>query len=237
MRIALLTTESAAATECARILGDGYDLCGIVIRPNSRPLPFDTFHFLDREQEAFEIDAWFGGTAPDLSDMAPVVSVPDMASDEAAEKIKGLKPDAIVTLNAGSISQAVLGLVGTRSVVLHAGNPHDYRGEDTHLWSVYHGDVEKLECIVQYATTEINTGSVLFSTTPTLSPDMPLAALRKAMTDGYMPGMEKVLRFFDGGGMLTVNRLQRLGKVYTPMPAVLKDYCIEQFACRTVNAK
>lgn len=237
MRIALLTTESAAAVKCARILGDGYDLCGIVIRPNTRPLPFDTFHALDQEQEAFEINAWFGGTAPDLSEMAPVVRVPDMSTDKAAEKVKDLKPDAIVALNAGPISQAVLDLVGTRSVVLHAGNPHDYRGEDTHLWSVYHGDVEKLECIVQYATAEINAGSVLFSTTPALSADMPLAALRKAMTDGFMPGMARVLRFFDGGGMLTVNRLQRLGKLYTPMPAVLKDYCIAQFARRSANAE
>ncbi len=232
MRIALLATESPPALRCADSLASAYNLCGILVRTAAPAVPFATAHHLDDDQAAFETDAWFGGNSPALADIAPVHAVPDMIGDEAASVLKNLKPDAVICLNAGPVGGAIIDMMKTRALVLHPGNPQNYRGEDTHLWAVYHGDESHLECIVQHAALEPNSGSVLASTPLVIPPDMPLAGMRRAITDGYIVGMGKVLTFFDGGGMLSVTRLQQLGKLYTPMPAVLKDYCLSQFAHR-----
>lgn len=232
MRIALLTTDCPPALRCAGNLADIYDLCGILVRTVPPTLPFATAHHLDDDQATFEVDAWFGGTPPALADIAPVHTVPDMIGDKAAAVLKSLKPDVVISLNAGPTGGAIIDMMENRALVLHPGNPQDYRGEDTHLWAVYHGDESRLECIVQYAALEPNSGSVLASTPLVIPSGMPLAGLRRAVTDGYIIGMGKVLTFFDGGGMLSVTRLQQLGKLYTPMPAVLKDYCLSQFAHR-----
>ncbi|MAN80516.1 MAG: hypothetical protein CMM77_11820 [Rhodospirillaceae bacterium] len=232
MRIALLTTDCPPALRCAGSLTARYDLCGILVRTAPPAVPFATAHHLDDDQADFETAAWFGGPLPALADFAPTHAVPDMKGDEAAVVLKSLKPDVVISLNAGPVGAAVIDMMETRALVLHPGNPQDYRGEDTHLWAVYHGDESRLECIVQYAALEPNSGSVLASTPLVLPPDTPLAGLRRAVTDGYIAGMGKVLTFFDSGGMLSVSRLQQLGKVYTPMPAVLKDYCLSQYAHR-----
>ena len=46
----------------------------------------------------------------------------------------------------------------------------------------------------------------------------------------------KTLHYFANGGMLSVNSLHRIGKLYTPMPAALKDYCIARFNHRAEGA-
>lgn len=232
MRIALLATDSPPALRCAGSLANAYDLCGILVRTAAPTLPFATVHDLDGEQAAYEADAWFGGGTPNLADAAPVHPVADMTGTDAAAMLKSLNPDVVVALNVGPLSSAIIDMMENRALVLHAGDPQEYRGEDTHLWAVYHGDERHLESVVQYASPEPNGGSVLVSTPLDLPPEMPLAGLRWAVTDGCITGMVKVLKFFDGGGMLSVTRLQQLGKLYTPMPAVLKDYCRTQFARR-----
>jgi hypothetical protein len=232
MRIALLATDCPPALRCAGSLAKAYDLCGILVRTKAPVLPFATAHDLDGEQAAFESDAWFGGHSPTLAGFAPVHEVPDMTGAEAAAVLKHLAPDVVVSLNGGPIGRAIIDLKKDRALVLHPGNPQEYRGEDTHLWAVYHGEEKSLECIVQYATADPNCGPVLVSTPLDLPPGTPLAGLRRAVTDGCITGMEKVLKFFDGGGMLSVTRLQHPGKLYTPMPAVMKDYCLSQFAHR-----
>ncbi|PIW29032.1 MAG: hypothetical protein COW30_05880 [Rhodospirillales bacterium CG15_BIG_FIL_POST_REV_8_21_14_020_66_15] len=232
VRIALLTTKSVPAVQCARTLAAAYDLCGILVRTAFPSLPFATTHALDDQQAAFEAETWFGGKAPALSDFAPVFPVTNMAGIDAAAAIRDLGPDAVVALSTGRLGQEILDMMGTRAIVLHAGNPQDYRGADTHLWAVYHGEEARLECVVQYAATEVNTGAILVNAPADLPSGLPLDGLRKVVTDGCIAGAMKVLKFFDEGGMLSVNRLQRQGKVYTPMPAALKDYCVQQYARR-----
>ena len=235
MRIALLATDSPPALRCAGSLANAYDLCGVLVRTAAPKLPFATVHELDDEQAALETDTWFGSGRPKLAGIAPVHPVPDMIGAEAAAALKALNPDVVVSLNAGPTGRAITDMMATRALVLHPGDPQEYRGEDTHLWAVYHGDERHLESVVQYASPEPNGGSVLASTPLDLPPEMPLAGLRGAVTDGCITGMVKVLKFFDGGGMLSVTRLQQLGKLYTPMPAVMKDYCLAQFAHRSGN--
>jgi methionyl-tRNA formyltransferase len=232
MRIALLATDTPPALRCAGILANTYDLCGILVRTAAPKLPFATAHELDAAQAAFEGDTWFSSGTPNLVDIAPVHPVPDMTGEEAAAVLKNLNPDVVISLNAGPTGHVITDMMATRALVLHPGDPQEYRGEDTHLWAVYHGDERRLESVVQYASPEPNGGSVLVSTPLELQSGTPLAGLRRAVTDGCIIGMEKVLKFFDGGGMLSVNRLQQLGKLYTPMPAVMKDYCLAQFARR-----
>lgn len=232
MRIALLTTDNPPAAQYAKTIAGAFDLCGIVVREQLPALPFETAHELDGQQTDIETQTWFGGKLPPLSDFAPVTAVPDMISGEATEAVKALNPDVLVAAGAGALSDDVINTAGAQAIALHAGDPEDYRGEDTHLWSVYHGDVARLKAIVQYADADVNAGAVLLNTPPVLPPDLPLAALRMAVVDVCAVGALKTLGFFDSGGMLTVNHLQRMGKVYTAMPSVVKGYCIEQFARR-----
>ena len=237
MRIALLTTDGLPALYCAQALSAEYELCGILTATSRPPLPFETAHLLDVETETFEASAWFPEKIPNLSDFGPVFPVPDMTSAAALGTVRDRAPNVIVAFNAGRLSAGIIELAKDHAVVLHAGNPEDFRGADTHLWAVYHGLTEDLQSIVQYADANPNTGAVLRALPVHLPDGTPLAGLRKAVTEGCVAGLLKVMRFFADGGMLTVNHLQRMGKLYTPMPAGVKDYCIAQYAARASQAK
>ena len=229
MRIALLTSDDLPARRCAEVLAQGYDLGAIILRTSFPTLPFDTAHTLDDDQRAYEGETWFGGNPPALKDMAPVTEIPDMTDAAAAKAVTAAAPDVVVALHAGTIGPAIRDMMGQRAVVLHGAHPPDFRGDDTHLWAVYHGEEHALECVVQQTAAEANTGALLFIQAPEMPSDMALHELRSTVTETCLQGMRKVLTFFDSGGMMSLTRLQRHGQVYTPMPAVLKDYCLARF--------
>ncbi len=237
MRIALLTTDGLPALYCAQALAAEYELCGVLTATSLPPLPFETAHPLDAETEAYETANWFPQKIPELSDFGPVFSVPDMTSAAALDTVRDLAPNVIVAFGAGPLSAGIIELAKDHAVVLHAGNPEDFRGADTHLWAVYHGLTDDLQSIVQYADENPNTGAILRALPVHLADGTPLAGLRKAVTEGCVTGALKVMQFFADGGMLTVNHLQRIGKLYTPMPAAVKDYCLAQYADRASQTK
>lgn len=236
MRVALLTTDGPPARRCAQVLAETYDLAAVIVRTKVPSLPFETSHPFDAEQTAYESETWFGGTSPDLGDFASVAPVLDMTEDGVAETLRASGTDVAIVLDGGPVGTATRDLMGTRMIVLHGADPQDYRGEDVHLWATYHGEENRLECVVQQAAAEVNTGPVLFAARPDIPAGMALRELRRATTDTCITGAMKALHYFANGGMLSVNQLHRQGKLYSPMPAALKDYCISRFTQRAEGA-
>lgn len=236
MRVALLTTDGLPARRCAQALSEAYELAVVVVRTTPPDLPFETAHPFDADQDAFEAETWFRGSPPNLEDFASVAPVADMAADNALDALKTCGAEVAVALNCGPIGAPVREFIGPRTVVLHGANPQDYRGDDIHLWVAYHGDESRQECVVQQPAAEVNAGPVLFAARPAITPDMTLRELRRSTTDICITGAMKALHYFANGGMLSVNSLHRVGKLYTPMPAALKDYCVARFNHRAEGA-
>lgn len=233
MRVVLLTRNAPPFVRCAQAIADAYNLVAIATRSDMTQAPYETGHALDGQQTAFETEVWFGGTNATLGDFAPVTDVAVGGDNAEIKLLAEIAPDFAVGFGVSTFPQAALEMMGQRFLALGSGDPEHFRGCDVPLWTVFHGEYRRLCGVVQQAAAEPNGGAILQSEPAVLFHGMALPELRLTITESCITGLLKTLEFFDKGGMLSINQLQHLGRRYSPMPAVLKEYCAVKFARHT----
>ena len=97
---------------------------------------------MDRDE--YELDKWFGGTKTNMSDITHTKKFHNINDTDSLKFISEISPDILVSFGIGKIRSEMLDLYKGRLVNLHGGNPEEYRGLDSHLWAIYHGDFDNL---------------------------------------------------------------------------------------------
>lgn len=233
MRVAVLTTQTSHHAHFVRSLAETHDVVGVLCETEAVKPRIHTEHPFEAERDAFETEQWFGGSVPDISAFAPCHRHASLNSDAAVRDLKGLSPDAAIVFGTGRLSEAVIDLLPGRLVNLHGGNPEEYRGLDTHLWAVYHGDFGSLQTCVHYVVPRLDTGRVLNIEPIPLHRGMELHELRKANTEVCVGLARHIMDFFGEGGVQVVRPMNRIGRYYSFMPTCLKELCVEKFRRHT----
>jgi methionyl-tRNA formyltransferase len=218
VRIVALPTYTQHHAYWAFMVASAGVLGGVVPERRRAQAPFATRHAFEDERDAFEREAL---AAPAWSELAPVEEVDTV--DDAT-----LTGDFAVSFGTGLIGPALIERWSGRLLNLHGGDPERYRGLDTHLWAVYHGDFDGLVTTLHVVDERLDTGAVVEKAAIPL-PDE-LYQLRAANTEVCVE--------------LTLGAVERraatpqraVGRYYSFMPAVLKDVCLQRWAKRTVPA-
>lgn len=229
MRIALLTTDTLPHRRFATAVAKHHELAGVLIETDAMHAPFPVSHPFEDRRKAYEREAWSAETLPALRDMAPTVAFPRLSTAEGAHALKNLNADLAIVFGTRRLSGPILDVLGRHLINLHCGEPQEYRGLDTDLWAIYHGDYAALLATVQYLAPEVNTGAVLARHPVPLHKGMELHQLRYAVTEAFIVAGESAIDSFAAGSMLMITPLQRLGRKYSFMPSVLKDVCVGSF--------
>lgn len=233
MRIAILTTQSPHHARFVAAMSERHKVAGVLVETDLPAAPFDTSHPMDGERDAFERDTWFSGSEPALGDLAPAVAFPSLSTSSAAKKLADFKAEVAIVFGTRKLSGPILSVLGQRLVTLHCGAPQEYRGLDTDLWAVYHGDFKGLVTTVQYVEPDLNTGAVLEQKPIRLHHGMKLHQLRHASTETFIDISDAAVTSFSAGRMRIVTPLQQRGRKYSFMPRVLKEICAEKFRRHT----
>ncbi len=143
------------------------------------------------------------------------------------------KPDALVVFGTGRLGEAVIGLSPDAAVNLHGGDPEDYRGLDTHLWAIYHGDFPSLVTTLHRLAPTLDSGEIIQSLPLPLERGMALHELRRVNTEICLRLTLAALDDFKRRGRFVGRQQRRIGRYYSFMPAVLKPLCVERFARHT----
>lgn len=233
MRIAILTTQTPHHARYVQAVGDVHETAGILLETESLAAPFDTAHPFEHDRDAFEADAWFSGNVPAIADMAPTLSYPSLSQPDAAQALADMQADVAVVFGTGKLSGPILDVLPGRLLNLHGGDPQEYRGLDTHLWAVYHGDFGALVTCLHFVAPTLDSGAMLELKPVPLAKGMELHQLRHANTEVCIDITLSALKGFARGNMLRVTPQQRRGRYYSFMPAVLKDICMAKFRRHT----
>jgi methionyl-tRNA formyltransferase len=214
MRIVALTTDTRHHAYWALKLAEAGVLGGVVLERRRTRAPFATHHPFEDAQAAFEAEAL---AAPAWADLAPVEEVEVV--DEAT-----LTGDLAVSFGTGRIGRAMIERWDGRLLNLHGGDPERYRGLDSHLWAIYHGDFAGIVTTIHAVEPQLDTGAIV-AREPVPLPDE-LHALRAANTRVCV---DLTLRALDAPPAVP----QRTkGRYYSFMPAVLKDTCLRRWTAR-----
>lgn len=234
LKVAILTTETSHHVAFVRGIVAKYP--NVKVFEEKRPISakFDTQHEYDDLRDKYELDFWFDGKMPKLSDFAPTETYENMNAPECIESLREYEPDAIVVFGTGRLDEALYSVRPDRIVNLHGADPEQYRGLDTHLWALYHGDFDGLVTSLHRVDPEKDRGGVVMKMPIPLHKNMKFYELRRANCEICI---EMVLYALDMLGRYDqfISQPQRyVGRHYSFMPAILKDRCVQKFYGHTL---
>nr|WP_281413087.1 formyltransferase family protein [Marivibrio halodurans] len=233
MRVGILTTETPHHVRFVQAIAARHDVVRVFEERREISADFETHHPFEDERAVFERATWFDGADPGLSDVAEVETHRDLNDPKAVASMKAAGLDALLVFGTGRLNQNVIDVAPERIVNLHGANPEKYRGLDTHLWAVYHGDFRGLVTTLHRVAPELDRGGVVMRMPIPIHRGMKLHQLRKANTDVCIDISLQGLEMLANYGQFISQPQLYIGRYYSFMPAVLKSRCVRQFEAFT----
>jgi methionyl-tRNA formyltransferase len=230
VRPAILTTDTLHHAYFVREVARVYPDIIVLEETETLAAPFPTAHPYEQERDAHERAAWFDGRHARTADFADVQAFPSINSAQGIAALTDRKPDAVIVVGTGRLRPEVIDVVPSgRLVNLHGGDPEEYRGLDTHMWAIYHGDFAGLVTTLHMVAPKLDAGDVVAAQPVPLRRGMRIAELRQSNTETALQLSLAALDEFDKSGRIAARPQRRKGRYYSFMPAVLKDTCVAKF--------
>jgi methionyl-tRNA formyltransferase len=231
MKSVLLTTETAHHLYFARRVGETFPWRGIIIETGHPTAPFETRHPFEDERDAYERDVLLAGDRSTLKDVAETIAVERINEAGAVAAVRRFGADVGIVFGTRKLGSGIIDMFRGGLLNLHGGNPEEYRGLDTHLWTIYHEDFPNLVTALHKVDQELDTGDIVEMRELPLETGMGLAQLRSVNTGVCVSLVLAALDSLQRGRLMS-RRQSRRGRYYSFMPSVLKEACVAKFRKR-----
>ena len=229
MRLLILTTQTPHHARFLHVIVDRFPVMRVLEETSAIAAPFKVAHPFETERDAFEQDTWFEGREVRLEEFAPASRHQSLNDDATVSEIAALKADATIVFGTRCLKPAVIAAAGPNLINLHGGDPESYRGLDTHLWAIYHGEFADLVSTLHTVNEELDDGRIVETLPVPLSRGMTLHKLRAANTGVCIRLTLSALEELNDRGSLTSRPQRSCGRYYSFMPTILKDVCLHKF--------
>lgn len=228
MKYAILTTPTLHHLYFVQSLSELSPPALIINENNSFKPNFDTFHAFEAEREDYELKFWFNQGKPDFQDFAPVQDVESINQVQVMDSLIQLQPDLIIVFGTGKIKPELISLFPNKIFNLHGGDPQTYRGLDSHLWAIYHGDFSGLVTTLHRLNSVLDDGDIVLQSDIELEKNLPLYALRQRNTEVCVC-LSRALLALQGQNTIVSYQQRAKGRYYSFMPSCLKSVCLKKF--------
>lgn len=229
MKVLILTTQTPHHTYFVQRIGRNYDV-SVVAENSAPPPPFEIHHPFEDDRTRYENDTFFKGREIKLDEVVKdILTVSDINSPAALEFIKSRKPEVIITFGTRRIKKDLINLCKDGFINLHGGDPEQYRGLDSHLWAIYHGDFGNLVVTLHLLNEELDDGAVLLKKAVPLKKALKLYELRRFNTETCVELTLEALQQKSLHGRFSATPQRHKGRYYSYMPTVLKEVCRARF--------
>jgi len=232
MKLTLLTTDTPHHRFFAWRLHERYPLRSIWLERRCGRAPFPTAHPFEDRREAYERAVLLAGAPDDLRDLCEVHEVESMNATGPARALAVEGPEVLLVFGTGKLTPSVFGTARIACLNLHGGHPEHYRGLDSHLWAIYHGDWDSLVTTLHHVDATLDTGDIVLQTALRFERSTELHELRATNTRACLALSLLALDGLSATGQLPSRRQVQRGRYYSFMPAVLKEECVRKFARR-----
>jgi methionyl-tRNA formyltransferase len=229
LKIAILTTQTLHHAHFVREVAKRYPALEVICETKLVAVPFDNRHDYEVARDRYEAERWFDGRRPPLGDFAQVTCAPTVNDELAVGALDRLSPDIVVDFGTGKVKSPVFDLSIPQLLNLHGGDPQHYRGLDSHLWAIYHGDFEGIVTTLHRINPAFDDGDILACRKIPLHRGMPLHELRAANTEVCVALTLAALSELTATGTLASRPQSGKGRYYSAMPTALKELCHRRF--------
>jgi hypothetical protein len=228
-RLAILTTETLHHAHFVRELAKTYPDLLCVLEKTSIKAPFDTAHPFEQQREIYETDYFFDGQRRATSDFANTIGFDVINQPESVAALKEFNPDVVITFGARKIGKDMIAACQNRIINLHGGDPEEYRGLDSHLWAIYHGDYDGLVTSLHVLNETLDDGHIIGKQKLDVGHIGDISQLRSINTEACVSLCMDALSQYERDGKITSVPQSRIGRYYSFMPAVMKQLCVDKF--------
>lgn len=229
MRVALLTTDTTHHAYYAWRLREHVELAATFLEQEQASAPFDTAHPFERERDDYERETLLAECDAPIAELAPCHSVPTMNDPGARSELERVDPDLVVVFGTGMLGRELIEGVRAPLLNLHGGNPEEYRGLDTHLWAIYHGDFQNLVTTLHEVDAELDTGAIVAQGKLEFERGAGIHELRSVNTRLCVDLSLLAVAAYERLDRVPARPQLRRGRYYSWMPAALKQRCVERF--------
>ena len=233
MKLVILTTETLHHCYFVREVTATNSVDLVVIERDHPIAPFDTHHAFEDQRDAHERATWFGDGCASVVEFAETLEVKSANDPDAADSLRRIQPEVIVVFGTAKLSRAVIETCPHGIVNLHGGDPEHYRGLDSHLWAIYHGEFEHLQVTLHRVNERLDDGDIVAQHPLPLHRGMGIHELRRARSEVWVDVVRTALEQWDRDGRFASRPQRQRGRYYSFMPAVLKELCRRKFEAYT----
>lgn len=229
LRIGVLTTETSHHVRFVEALSERWNIVRVFEEKRTISAAFETRHPYQDEQDAYEVESWFGGKPRAMSDVAEVQTFPDLNEPDAISAMRDAGCDVHIDFGTGKLCDEIVRLTPERLVNLHGADPEHYSGLDTHLWAIYHRDFRGLVTTLHKLCLRRDRAGVVMKKPLPITRGMKLYQLRAVNTEVCINIANEGLEMMATYGQFISQPQLYIGRHYSLMPAVLKERCVKQF--------
>ena len=229
MKIVLLTTDTTHHTFFAYKVNERFPFHAIFIETRNVISSFDTFHPFEKDRDTYEQRELLSGLASNLTEITDNYFFETVNCHESIADLKKLVPDVILVFGTGRLTVPLIQIAPLGCLNLHGGNPEEYRGLDSHLWTIYNRDFNNLMATLHYIDEELDTGDIIFQKRLNFDKQNRLYMLRSINTRVCVELTLLALDSLKSTGRLYSKKQLTKGRYYSFMPSALKEDCVKEF--------
>ena len=181
----------------------------------------------EEQEHAFEMAEFFRHVSSEL-DVKKLQLCESVGGFRAIELLEQLKPDFGVVFGTGKLPKKVIGMFRYGIINVHRGMSEGYRGLDSDLWAIYHGDYNSLGVTIHRVDESLDTGNVISHEQMALLPGMRVWQIRYYTTLIATRLVHHALKDYLSGSLKDRRQLA-VGRYYSFMPLELKKVVAEKF--------
>lgn len=229
MRVVVVTTDTTHHAYYLWKVSQRFPLQVVVLERWQPLVRFHTAHPFEQRRDEYEREALLAGGPKSCAEFRDIHYCERVNDPKSVAMLRAQRPDVILVFGASRITPDVFRSAGVACLNLHGGNPEEYRGLDSHLWTIYHRDFTNLMTTLHWVDEQLDTGDVAFQSPLIVPARTELYELRSINTRVSVDLSLEALETLRREGSVPAQPQARCGRYYSHMPACLKQECLTRF--------
>lgn len=227
-KIIILSTDTLHHTYFIKAVEEaGFNILNYIFETTSVEFNFKTGPTFETQQKKYESDLFFKNNFYKLN-KKKIKYIKNINSKTSFNFIKNIKPDLGLVFGTRRIDKKIISLFKDGLVNAHRGDPEEYRGLDTDLWAMYHGEYNKIYSTIHFIKPRLDTGDIIYKKNLQLEKNLRAHKVQGLSTIITTRLFVKFLSNYLNNDV-RAKKQKKIGRYYSKIPIDLKKIAIKKF--------
>lgn len=184
----------------------------------------------EKKRDIFEKKIWFNNKKANFKSKSYIVK--NINNDKVLKILKENNIKYIIVFGTRKINKTIIKKYKNKIFNLHGGNPEQFRGLDSHYWSIYNNNFNLFSCLHKLNFL-LDDGNIIFLKKIKLNQKIKIYQLRLHNTLCCIQMVLKLINLIKKNQKIPSIKQKKVGYYYSFMPTEIKKIVEKKFAKRS----